>query len=68
MENFNFEMVWNKFEGMLIKEMLVLVLEEYDFVIFDCVFGYNLLICSGIVVSDFYLLLVCFEFLLVVGM
>ncbi|QUS60527.1 ParA family protein [Synechocystis sp. PCC 7339] len=67
-ENPNFETVWNKFEGTLIKEMLAPVLEEYDFVILDCAPGYNLLTRSGIAASDFYLLPARPEPLSVVGM
>ncbi|MGL5032906.1 MAG: ParA family protein, partial [Microcystaceae cyanobacterium] len=55
-QNINFEAVWNKFEGALIKKILEPVMEEYDFIILDCAPGYNLLTRSGIAASDFYLL------------
>lgn len=55
-ENLEFEAVWNKFEGSLIKKILEPVLEEYDFIILDCAPGYNLLTRSGIAASNFYLL------------
>ena len=55
-ENLEFEAVWNKFEGSLMKKILEPVLEEYDFIILDCAPGYNLLTRSGIAASNFYLL------------
>jgi cellulose biosynthesis protein BcsQ len=55
-ENLEFEAVWNKFEGSLIKKILDPVLEEYDFIILDCAPGYNLLTRSGIAASNFYIL------------
>ena len=55
-ENLEFEAVWNKFEGSLIKKILEPVLEEYDFIILDCAPGYNLLTRSGIAASNFYIL------------
>jgi cellulose biosynthesis protein BcsQ len=64
----NFEAVWNKFEGSLIKDILDPVLNEYDFIILDCAPGYNLLTRSGIAASDFYLLPARPEPLSVVGM
>jgi cellulose biosynthesis protein BcsQ len=64
----NFEAVWNKFEGSLIKDILAPVLNEYDFIILDCAPGYNLLTRSGIAASDFYLLPARPEPLSVVGM
>ncbi|MFN9173710.1 MAG: ParA family protein [Synechocystis sp.] len=64
----NFEAVWNKFEGSLIKDILDPVLNEYDFIILDCAPGYNLLTRSGIAASDFYLLPARPEPLSVVGL
>jgi len=64
----NFEAVWNRFEGSLIKDILAPVLDEYDFIILDCAPGYNLLTRSGIAASDFYLLPARPEPLSVVGM
>jgi len=55
-ENLEFEAVWNKFEGSLMKKILEPVLEEYDFIILDCAPGYNLLTRSGIAASNFYIL------------
>jgi cellulose biosynthesis protein BcsQ len=55
-ENLEFEAIWNKFEGSLIKKILEPVLEEYDFIILDCAPGYNLLTRSGIAASNFYIL------------
>ena len=67
-DNTNFEAVWNRFEGSLIKDILTPVLDEYDFIILDCAPGYNLLTRSGIAASDFYLLPARPEPLSVVGM
>lgn len=52
----DFEIVWNNFERVLIKQILEPVINEYDFIIMDCAPGYNLLTRSGIAASDFYLL------------
>jgi cellulose biosynthesis protein BcsQ len=51
-----FESVWNKFERLLIHDILKPVIDEYDFVIMDCAPGYNLLTRSAIAASDFYIL------------
>jgi cellulose biosynthesis protein BcsQ len=51
-----FEYIWNSFERILIKKIIDLVINDYDFIIMDCAPGYNLLTRSGIAASDFYLL------------
>lgn len=67
-ENSNFDTIWNHFEGVLIRQILEPIREEYDFIIMDCAPGYNLLTRSGLAASDFYLLPARPEPLSVVGM
>jgi len=63
----DFEMVWNRFERVLINNILKPVREEYDFIILDCAPGYNLLTRSALACSDFYILPAKPEPLSVVG-
>ncbi len=51
-----FERVWDKFERILIKQIIEPIVDDYDFIIMDCAPGYNLLTRSGIAASNFYLL------------
>jgi cellulose biosynthesis protein BcsQ len=64
----DFEKVWNKFERILIQDILDPVRDQYDFIIMDCAPGYNLLTRSGIAASDYYLLPARPEPLSIVGM
>ncbi|MDB9445832.1 ParA family protein [Anabaena sp. CS-542/02] len=52
----DFESVWNRFERVLINNILKPVREEYDFILLDCAPGYNLLTRSALAASDFYIL------------
>ena len=52
----DFETVWNRFERLLIGQILEPIFQDYDFIILDCAPGYNLLTRSALVASDFYLL------------
>lgn len=63
----NFENVWNRFERVLINNILKVVRDEYDFILLDCAPGYNLLTRSALAASDFYLLPAKPEPLSVVG-
>ncbi|MBD2359868.1 ParA family protein [Anabaena sp. UHCC 0399] len=63
----NFEGVWNRFERVLINNILKSVRDEYDFILLDCAPGYNLLTRSALAASDFYLLPAKPEPLSVVG-
>jgi chromosome partitioning protein len=63
----DFETVWNRFERVLINNILKPVREEYDFIILDCAPGYNLLTRSALACSDFYILPAKPEPLSVVG-
>ncbi|WP_414579285.1 ParA family protein [Anabaena sp. CCY 9402-a] len=63
----NFEGVWNRFERVLINNILKPVRDEYDFILLDCAPGYNLLTRSALAASDFYLLPAKPEPLSVVG-
>ncbi|MGV2830641.1 ParA family protein [Myxosarcina sp. GI1(2024)] len=51
-----FAKVWDEFEKVLIQQIIEPVIDDYDFIIFDCAPGYNLLTRSGIAASNFYLL------------
>lgn len=62
-----FEVVWNQFERMLIRQILQPIIEEYDFIILDCSPGYNLMTRSALVASNFYILPTKAEPLSVVG-
>lgn len=66
-DKLDFEVVWNRFERKLIKQILQPVLPEYDFVILDCAPGYNLLTRSALAASDFYVLPAKAEPLSIVG-
>ncbi|QOV21855.1 ParA family protein [Anabaenopsis elenkinii] len=63
----DFETVWNRFERVLINNILKPVREEYDFILLDCAPGYNLLTRSALAASDFYILPAKPEPLSVVG-
>ncbi len=63
----DFERVWNRFEGTLMRQILHPILQDYDFIILDCAPGYNLLTRSALVASDFYLLPTKSESLSIVG-
>jgi len=63
----DFEEVWNRFERILIRQILEPIRQEYDFIILDCAPGYNLLTRSALASSDFYLLPAKPEPLSVVG-
>jgi chromosome partitioning protein len=63
----DFETVWNRFERVLINNIIKPVREEYDFIILDCAPGYNLLTRSALAASDFYILPAKPEPLSVVG-
>lgn len=52
----DFETVWNRFERVLINNILKPVRQEYDFILLDCAPGYNLLTRSALAASDFYIL------------
>lgn len=66
--NPEFERVWNKFELILMRQILEPLLDNYDYIIMDCAPGYNLLTRSGIAASNYYLLPARPEPLSVVGM
>lgn len=63
----DFETVWNRFERVLINNILKPVRDEYDFILLDCAPGYNLLTRSALACSDFYILPAKPEPLSVVG-
>lgn len=63
----DFERIWNRFERVLINNILKPVREEYDFILLDCAPGYNLLTRSALAASDFYVLPAKPEPLSVVG-
>lgn len=63
----DFENVWNRFERVLINNILKPVRQEYDFILLDCAPGYNLLTRSALAASDFYILPAKPEPLSVVG-
>lgn len=63
----DFETVWNRFERVLINNILKPVRQEYDFILLDCAPGYNLLTRSALACSDFYILPAKPEPLSVVG-
>jgi chromosome partitioning protein len=66
-EQYDFERVWNRFEGTLLRHILYPILQDYDFIILDCAPGYNLLTRSALVAGDFYLLPTKSESLSVIG-
>jgi len=63
----DFETIWNRFERVLIRDILKPVKDEYDFILLDCAPGYNLLTRSALSSSDFYILPARPEPLSVVG-
>ena len=63
----DFETIWNRFERVLIRDILKPVRDEYDFILLDCAPGYNLMTRSALATSDFYLLPAKPEPLSVVG-
>ncbi|HIK06330.1 MAG TPA: ParA family protein [Trichormus sp. M33_DOE_039] len=63
----DFETVWNRFERVLINNILKPVRDQYDFILLDCAPGYNLMTRSALAASDFYLLPAKPEPLSVVG-
>jgi chromosome partitioning protein len=63
----DFETIWNRFERVLIRDILKPVRDEYDFIVLDCAPGYNLMTRSALATSDFYLLPAKPEPLSVVG-
>ena len=52
----DFETIWNRFERVLIRDILKPVRDEYDFILLDCAPGYNLMTRSALASSDFYIL------------
>jgi cellulose biosynthesis protein BcsQ len=63
----DFENIWNRFERVLIRDILNPVKDEYDFILLDCAPGYNLMTRSALATSDFYILPAKPEPLSVVG-
>jgi chromosome partitioning protein len=63
----DFEMIWNRFERVLINNILKQVRDDYDFILLDCAPGYNLMTRSALAASDFYILPAKPEPLSVVG-
>ena len=63
----DFETIWNRFERVLIRDILEPIRDEYDFILLDCAPGYNLLTRSALATSDFYILPARPEPLSVVG-
>ncbi|HLO84974.1 MAG TPA: ParA family protein [Nostocaceae cyanobacterium] len=63
----DFENIWNRFERVLINNIIKPVRDEYDFILLDCAPGYNLMTRSALAGSDFYLLPAKPEPLSVVG-
>lgn len=63
----DFETIWNRFERVLIRNILKPVRDQYDFILLDCAPGYNLMTRSALATSDFYLLPAKPEPLSVVG-
>lgn len=66
-DKLDFELVWNRFERRLVKQILQPVLPDYDFIILDCAPGYNLLTRSALAASNFYILPAKAEPLSIVG-
>jgi cellulose biosynthesis protein BcsQ len=65
-ENY-FETIWNRFERVLVRDILKPVRGEYDFILLDCAPGYNLMTRSALATSNFYILPAKPEPLSVVG-
>ena len=55
-DRLDFEVVWNRFERTLLRQILQPIMQNYDFIIFDCAPGYNLMTRSALAASDFYVL------------
>lgn len=66
-DKLDFEIVWNRFERTLVKQILEPIKENYDFIILDCAPGYNLMTRSALAASDFYILPAKSEPLSIVG-
>ena len=66
-DKLEFQVVWNRFERTLLRQMLQPIIHNYDFIILDCAPGYNLLTRSALAASDFYILPAKPEPLSVVG-
>ncbi len=66
-DRLEFQVVWNRFERTLLRQMLQPIIHNYDFIILDCAPGYNLLTRSALAASDFYILPAKPEPLSVVG-
>lgn len=66
-DKLDFEIVWNRFERKLIKQILEPILQNYDFIILDCAPGYNLMTRSALAASDFYILPAKSEPLSIIG-
>ena len=66
-DKLDFEIVWNRFERTLVKQILQPILDNYDFIILDCAPGYNLMTRSALAASDFYILPAKSEPLSIVG-
>lgn len=67
LEERDFETIWNRFERVLVRDILKPVRDQYDFILLDCAPGYNLMTRSALATSDFYLLPAKPEPLSVVG-
>ncbi|MEO1558278.1 MAG: ParA family protein, partial [Cyanobacteria bacterium J06632_19] len=63
----DFEVIWNRFERVLLGKILEPVRDDYDFILLDCAPGYNLLTRSALATSNFYVLPAKPEPLSVVG-
>jgi len=63
----DFETIWNRFERVLIRNVLKPIRDKYDFILLDCAPGYNLMTRSALATSDFYILPARPEPLSVVG-
>ncbi len=66
-DRLDFEVVWNRFERTLLKQILQPVMPDYDCIILDCAPGYNLMTRSALAASDFYILPAKAEPLSIVG-
>lgn len=66
-DRLDFEVVWNRFERTLLKQILQPIVHNYEYIILDCAPGYNLMTRSALAASDFYILPAKPEPLSVVG-
>lgn len=55
-DRLDFEVVWNRFERTLLRQILQPIMHNYDYIILDCAPGYNLMTRSALAASDFYIL------------